>query len=63
MDPSWAENGDRYLIKLFRDHLFHQVTENGEPWIDMSHIVTSLNKVFKCIKLRKSIYKSQEILI
>lgn len=47
MDPSWSETGDRYLIKLFRDHLFHQVTETGEPWLDMSHIITSLNKVFE----------------
>jgi PAB-dependent poly(A)-specific ribonuclease subunit 3 len=46
MDPSWSETGDRYLIKLFRDYLFHQVTETGEPWLDMSHIVSSLNKVF-----------------
>ncbi|CAB3992243.1 PAB-dependent poly(A)-specific ribonuclease subunit PAN3-like [Paramuricea clavata] len=45
MDPSWSETGDRYLIKLFRDYLFHQVTETGEPWLDMSHIVSSLNKL------------------
>ncbi|XP_046853485.1 PAN2-PAN3 deadenylation complex subunit Pan3-like [Xenia sp. Carnegie-2017] len=45
MDPSWSETGDRYLVKLFRDHLFHQVTETGEPWLDMSHIITSLNKL------------------
>ena len=41
----WSETGDRYLLKLFRDHLFHQVTDTGSPWIDMSHIVQSLNKV------------------
>ena len=51
MDPSWSETGDRYLIKLFRDYLFHQVTETGEPWLDMSHIISALNKVRK---LRKS---------
>lgn len=54
MDPSWSETGDRYLIKLFRDYLFHQVTETGEPWLDMAHIVSSLNKVRildKCTKL------------
>ena len=44
-DPSWSETGDRYLLKLFRDHLFHQVTEAGTPWIDLSHIVSCLNKV------------------
>ena len=49
MNPSWSETGDRYLIKLFRDQLFHQVTESGEPWIDMSHIVSSLNKVSRIL--------------
>lgn len=44
-DPAWSETGDRYLLKLFRDHLFHQVTEAGTPWIDLSHIVSCLNKV------------------
>ncbi|XP_050540009.1 PAN2-PAN3 deadenylation complex subunit PAN3 isoform X2 [Daktulosphaira vitifoliae] len=45
MDPSWSETGDRYLLKLFRDHLFHQVTEEGLPWLDMGHIVQTLNKL------------------
>nr|XP_015196878.1 PREDICTED: PAB-dependent poly(A)-specific ribonuclease subunit PAN3 isoform X1 [Lepisosteus oculatus] len=44
-DPTWSETGDRYLLKLFRDHLFHQVTETGSPWIDLSHIVSCLNKL------------------
>ncbi|XP_055460984.1 PAN2-PAN3 deadenylation complex subunit PAN3 [Psammomys obesus] len=44
-DPAWAETGDRYLLKLFRDHLFHQVTAAGAPWIDLSHIVSCLNKL------------------
>eukprot|EP00076_Gallus_gallus_P037067 XP_025002605.1 PAN2-PAN3 deadenylation complex subunit PAN3 isoform X4 [Gallus gallus] len=43
-DPTWSETGDRYLLKLFRDHLFHQVTEAGTPWIDLSHIISCLNK-------------------
>jgi hypothetical protein len=25
MNPHWAETGDRYVLKLFRDYLFHQV--------------------------------------
>jgi PAB-dependent poly(A)-specific ribonuclease subunit 3 len=25
MDPGWSETGDRYLLKLFRDFVFHQV--------------------------------------
>ncbi|KHN85001.1 Uncharacterized protein Tcan_07091 [Toxocara canis] len=45
MDMSWSETGDRYLLKLFRDYLFHQVTEAGKPWIDMAHIISCLNKL------------------
>lgn len=25
--------------------MFHQVTEEGQPWIDMAHIVQCLNKL------------------
>lgn len=45
LDPSWSETGDRYLLKLFRDYLFHQVTEDGRPWLDIAHIVQCLNKL------------------
>ncbi|KAK3606405.1 hypothetical protein CHS0354_042055 [Potamilus streckersoni] len=45
MDPQWSETGDRYMIKLFRDYLFHQVDESGAPWIDMAHVVQCLNKL------------------
>lgn len=45
MEPSWAETGDRYMLKLFRDYVFHQVTEDGRPWLDMAHIVHCLNKL------------------
>ncbi|RHZ78795.1 hypothetical protein Glove_156g105 [Diversispora epigaea] len=45
MDPSWSETGDRYLIKLFRDYVFHQVDEHGYPVIDMSHVLICLNKL------------------
>lgn len=27
MLPSWSETGDQYVLKLFRDHVFHQVCE------------------------------------
>jgi hypothetical protein len=33
------------MLKLFRDYVFHQLTPNGNPWIDLSHIVQCLNKV------------------
>ena len=54
-DLQWNETGDRYMLKLFRDYIFHQVTPNGQPWIDLSHIVQCLNKVInekkRCRKL------------
>jgi len=45
MDPSWSETGDRYLLKLLRDYIFHQVDENGTPSLDMGHVVESLNRL------------------
>jgi PAB-dependent poly(A)-specific ribonuclease subunit 3 len=33
------------MLKLFRDYVFHQITVNGQPWIDLAHIVQCLNKV------------------
>ncbi|GLV34006.1 Poly(A) specific ribonuclease subunit PAN3 [Carabus blaptoides fortunei] len=45
MDGAWAETGDRYMLKLFRDYVFHQVTEDGRPWLDMAHVVQCLNKL------------------
>ncbi|XP_052829530.1 PAN2-PAN3 deadenylation complex subunit pan3 isoform X1 [Octopus bimaculoides] len=45
IDASWSETGDRYMLKLFRDYIFHQVDEHGTPWVDMAHIVDSLNKL------------------
>ncbi|BFF97990.1 PAN2-PAN3 deadenylation complex subunit PAN3 [Drosophila madeirensis] len=45
LDCTWSETGDRYMLKLFRDYLFHSVTEDGRPWMDHAHIVQSLNKL------------------
>ncbi|XP_026471412.1 PAN2-PAN3 deadenylation complex subunit PAN3-like isoform X2 [Ctenocephalides felis] len=45
MDTTWSETGDRYMLKLFRDFLFHSVTDDGRPWIDQAHIVSCLNKL------------------
>lgn len=33
------------MLKLFRDYVFHQVTDEGNPWLDMAHIVQCLNKL------------------
>lgn len=45
MDPQWAETGDRYFLKLFRDYVFHQVDEENRPIVDLGHVIQCLNKV------------------
>ncbi|KAI8870223.1 hypothetical protein GQ42DRAFT_162870 [Ramicandelaber brevisporus] len=50
-DPEWSETGDRYIIKLFRDYVFHQVDGNtGRAVVDMAHVVSCLNKLDAGIK-------------
>lgn len=44
-DPRWSETGDRYIVKLFRDHVFHAIDPAGRPVVDLSHILTNLNKL------------------
>lgn len=44
-DRAWSENGERYMLKLFRDYVFHQVDGNGNPVMDMGHILRCLNKL------------------
>jgi PAB-dependent poly(A)-specific ribonuclease subunit 3 len=44
-DRQWSENGDRYMLKLFRDYTFHQVDTDGRPVVDLAHIVRCLNKL------------------
>lgn len=44
-EPRWSETGDRYIIKLFRDFVFHQVDEAGNPVVNLSHVLTCLSKV------------------
>ncbi|KAI9190349.1 PAB-dependent poly(A)-specific ribonuclease subunit 3 [Blastocladiella emersonii ATCC 22665] len=41
----WSETGDRYLITLFRDYVFHPVDQYGRPIVDVGHVVTCLNKL------------------
>lgn len=43
--PKWSETGDRYVLKLFRDYVFHQTQGEGAPAIDAGHIMTVLNKL------------------
>ena len=44
-DPRWSETGDRYILKLFRDYVFHSTGADGSPVLDLSHVLTCLNKV------------------
>jgi hypothetical protein len=44
-DARWAETGDRYLIKLFRDFVFHTVNDDETANVDFGHVVDCLNKV------------------
>jgi PAB-dependent poly(A)-specific ribonuclease subunit 3 len=53
----WSETGDRYILKLFRDYVFHQCypepgaksgtdgDSSGVPCVDIGHIVSSLHKL------------------
>ncbi|GAB4817655.1 hypothetical protein N2152v2_004701 [Parachlorella kessleri] len=43
-DTQWAETGDRYIAKLFRDFVFHQVDEEGAPLLDYGLVAEALNK-------------------
>lgn len=49
-DSKWSETGDRYLLKLFRDFVFHQTAppgheDEGGPLMDWGHVIEALNKV------------------
>ena len=41
----WSENGDRYILKLFRDYVFHQVEADGRPSLGVGHMLSCLNKL------------------
>ncbi|KAF2229694.1 PAB-dependent poly(A)-specific ribonuclease subunit PAN3 [Viridothelium virens] len=41
----WSETGERYVIKLFRDYVFHHVDANGAPVLDLAHVLQALNKL------------------
>jgi PAB-dependent poly(A)-specific ribonuclease subunit 3 len=44
-NPQWHETGDRFLLKLFRDYIFHQVNDAGDPVVDLAHVLSCLNKL------------------
>lgn len=44
-DRQWSETGERFFLKIFRDYVFHQVDAQGEPAVDLGHVLTCLNKL------------------
>ncbi|KAL7926723.1 hypothetical protein ACQKWADRAFT_309526 [Trichoderma austrokoningii] len=44
-DRAWSEIGERYMLKLFRDYVFHQVDANGNPVMDIGHMIRCLNRL------------------
>lgn len=44
-DRSWSSQGTRTVLPLFRDYVFHQVDAQGNPVVDMGHILACLNKL------------------
>ncbi len=44
-DRQWAEQGNRYILQLFRDYVFHQVDAQGNPVLDLAHVLACLNKL------------------
>ncbi|CEF68123.1 PAB-dependent poly(A)-specific ribonuclease subunit PAN3 [Strongyloides ratti] len=45
LNENWSETGSRYMLKLFRNYVFHQHNNAGQPWMDMAHIIGCLNKL------------------
>ncbi|KAJ8066742.1 hypothetical protein OCU04_004132 [Sclerotinia nivalis] len=41
----WSEVGERYILKLFRDYVFHPLDADGRPVTDMAWILKCLNKL------------------
>lgn len=44
-DVRWSEVGGNYMLKLFRDFVFHQVDAAGNPVVDLGHIISNMNKL------------------
>lgn len=42
---NWQENDKIYVIKLFNDFIFHQLDGNNKPVLDLSRVLTKLNKL------------------
>jgi hypothetical protein len=45
MAGNWSETGDRYLLSLYRDLVFHSVHSVDVPNLDWGHVLHQLNKL------------------
>ncbi len=44
-DQAWSETGDRYVVKLFRDYLFHREDDSGRAVLDMAAVIECLHRL------------------
>lgn len=44
-DRTLSAQGPRAVLGLFRDYVFHQIDAQGNPVVDMGHILSCLNKL------------------
>lgn len=42
---SWSDTGDRYILRLFRDFVFHQKDAQGQNVTDLGHVIDALAKL------------------
>ncbi len=59
-DRNWSENGERYMLKLFRDYVFHQVDAEGRPVVGLGHILACLNKLDAGVEEKISLVSRDE---
>lgn len=45
LDINWSESGDKFAIVLFYDYVFHQISPEGRPVTDLTHVLRCLNKL------------------
>ena len=44
-NTQWSQTESRYLLKLFKDYVFHQNDSSGKPNLDYGHVIDSLNQL------------------
>eukprot|EP00871_Galdieria_phlegrea_P005939 jgi/Galph1/832/GphlegSOOS_G5567.1 len=46
LTSQWSETSDKYILRLFLEYMFYyQIDEEGNPSLNMSHVVECLNRV------------------